>query len=77
VSAELPDLGWTEDQGELDGYRHDRIRSAVIADLLVFRMVLPSHTVEGTLLRIVNGLSWVVAVFLLLPGLALIFLQTA
>ena len=46
----------------------------MIADLLVFRMVLPPHTVEGTLLRIVNGLSWVFAVFLLLFGFAWIFL---
>ena len=49
----------------------------MMADLLVFRMVLPSHTAEGTLLRIVNGLSWVFAAFLLLSGLALVFLQTA
>ena len=42
----------------------------MIADLLVFRMVLPSHTVEGTLLRVVNALSWAAAVFLLLFGLA-------
>jgi hypothetical protein len=46
----------------------------MIADLLVFRIVLPPHTVEGTLLRIVNGLSWAVAVFLLLFGFAWIFL---
>lgn len=46
----------------------------MIADLLVFRMVLPPHTVEGTLLRIVNALSWAVAVFLLLFAFAWIFL---
>jgi hypothetical protein len=46
----------------------------MIADLLVFRMVLPPHTVEGTLLRVVNALSWAVAVFLLLFGFAWIFL---
>lgn len=47
----------------------------MIADLLVFRMVLPPHTVEGTLLRVVNALSWVFAVFLLLLGFAWIFLR--
>jgi hypothetical protein len=41
---------------------------------LVFRIVLPPHTVEGTLLRIVNALSWAAAVFLLLFGLAWIIL---
>jgi hypothetical protein len=46
----------------------------MIADLLVFRMVLPSHTVEGTLLRVVNALSWAAAVFLLLFAFAWIFL---
>jgi hypothetical protein len=46
----------------------------MIADLLVFRIVLPPHTVEGTLLRIVNALSWAAAVFLLLFGLAWIIL---
>lgn len=50
------------------------LAALMIADLLVFRMVLPSHTVEGTLLRIVNALSWAVAVFLLLFGLAWIIL---
>jgi hypothetical protein len=47
----------------------------MIADLLVFRMVLPSRTAEGMLLRVVNGLSWVFAVFLLLCGLALLFFK--
>ena len=42
----------------------------MIADLLVFRMVLPPHTVEGTLLRVVNALSWVFAVLLLLFAFA-------
>ena len=46
----------------------------MIADLLVFRLVLPPHTVEGRVLRIVNGLSWVVAVSLLIFGFAWIFL---
>jgi hypothetical protein len=42
----------------------------MIADLLVFRMVLPPHTAEGALLRIVNALSWVFAVLLLLFAFA-------
>jgi hypothetical protein len=46
----------------------------MIADLLIFRIVLPSHTVEGTLLRVVNALSWAAAVFLLLFGLTWIIL---
>ena len=46
----------------------------MIADLLVFKILLPPHTVEGTLLRIVNGLSWVFAVCLLLVGFGWIFL---
>jgi hypothetical protein len=49
----------------------------MIADLLVFRWVLPPHTVEGTLLRIVNGGSWVLAVFFLFSGFALLVLGTA
>jgi hypothetical protein len=46
----------------------------IIADLSVFRIVLPPHTVEGTLLRVVNALSWVFAVVLLLFGFAWILL---
>jgi hypothetical protein len=46
----------------------------MIADLLVFKIVLPPRTVEGTLLRIVNGLSWVFAVCLLLVGFGWIIL---
>lgn len=45
----------------------------MIADLLVFRIVFPPHTVESTLLRIINGLTWVFAVFLLLVGFVWIF----
>ena len=45
-----------------------------IADLLVFRMVFPPHTAENTILRIVNGLAWVFAVFLLFFGFAWILL---
>ena len=41
----------------------------MIADLLVFRMVLPLRTAEGAMLRVVNALSWVAAVFLLVLGL--------
>lgn len=52
------------------------LAALMIADLLVFRMVLPPHTVEGTLLRIVNALSWAAAVFLLLLGFAWIILWT-
>jgi hypothetical protein len=46
----------------------------IMADLMVFRIVFPPHTVEGTLLRIVNGLSWVLAVFLILFAFAWMFL---
>jgi hypothetical protein len=46
----------------------------MIADLLVFKILLPPHTVEGTLLRIINGLSWVFAVCLLLVGFGWIIL---
>jgi hypothetical protein len=46
----------------------------MIADLLLFRIVFPPHTAEGTLMRVVNGLSWVFAVFLLVIAFAWIFL---
>lgn len=46
----------------------------MIADLLVFRIVFPPHTAEGTLMRVVNGLSWVFAIFLLVFAFAWIFL---
>jgi len=52
------------------------LAALMIADLLVFRMVLPPHTAEGTLLRVVNAGSWVLAVLLLLCGLALVVLPT-
>jgi hypothetical protein len=42
----------------------------MIADLLVFRIVFPPHTAEGTLMRVVNGLSWIFAVLLLVFALA-------
>ena len=46
----------------------------MIADLLVFRIVFPPHTAEGALMRVVNGLSWVFAIFLLVFAFAWIFL---
>jgi hypothetical protein len=46
----------------------------LIADLPVFRFVFPPHSAENTMMRFINGLSWVLAVFLLLVGLEWIFL---
>lgn len=46
----------------------------MIADLLAFQIVFPPHTAEGTLMRVVNGLTWVFAIFLLVFALAWIFL---
>ena len=46
----------------------------MIADLWVFRIVFPPHTAEGVLMRVVNGLSWVFAVFMLVVALALMLL---
>lgn len=43
----------------------------MIADLMVFRFVFPAHTAENTIMWVVNGLSWILAVVLLLTGFAL------
>ena len=42
----------------------------MIAELTVFRIVLPSHTAEGILLRIINAGAWIFAVLLLVIGAA-------
>ena len=46
----------------------------IIADLMVFRFVFPPRTAESMIMRVVNGLAWVLAVFLFLGGLARLFL---
>jgi hypothetical protein len=45
-----------------------------VRDLWVFRLVFRPRTPEDTIMRIVNGLSWIISVIPLLVGLVWILL---